>query len=87
MTKLTAKIGEAEAAVAKMRAQSKAAAKQLEKLSKDGVKTGGWACHAVVKSVCFGGRGRVSPRAGVVGKGSRRSSGTRLQGRRHDGWV
>jgi len=40
VTKLQAKIGECEAAAAKMRAQSKAAVKQLEKLRKDSVKQG-----------------------------------------------
>jgi hypothetical protein len=42
VAKLTAKIAESEAGAAKMRAQSKAAAKQLEKLRKDAVKQGGW---------------------------------------------
>lgn len=46
-----AKIGECEAGAAKMRAQSKAAAKQLEKLRKDSVKQGGRLSRAYLVGV------------------------------------
>lgn len=52
MAKLQSKIGECEASVAKMRAQAKAATKQLEKLKKDAVKQGEGPARALTGFDC-----------------------------------